>query len=58
MGVELASWDVLVASDGVPVIIDASGDSDINLLQVEGGLLADPRIRRFYEVTAGVWLSG
>jgi hypothetical protein len=50
----VAGWDVLVASDGVPVIIEANGDSDINLLQVHGGLLADSRIRRFYEVTAGV----
>jgi len=50
----VAGWDVLVASDGVPVIIEANGDSDIDLLQVHGGLLADPRIRRFYEVTAGV----
>ncbi len=50
----MAGWDVLVAADGAPVIIEANGDSDINLLQVHGGLLADPRIRRFYEVTAGV----
>jgi hypothetical protein len=50
----MAGWDVLVASDGKPVIIEANGDSDINLLQVHGGLLAEPRIRRFYEVTAGI----
>jgi hypothetical protein len=50
----IAGWDVLVASDDAPVIIEANGDSDINLLQVHGGLLADPQIRRFYEVTAGV----
>jgi hypothetical protein len=47
---------LLVASDNVPVIIEANGDREINLLQVCGGLLADPMIRRFYEVTAGVWL--
>jgi hypothetical protein len=50
----MAGWDVLVDSGGVPVIVEANGDSDINLLQVHGGLLTDPRIRRFYEVTAGV----
>lgn len=50
----IAGWDVMVAPDGVPVIIEANGDSDINLLQVHGGLLADARIRRFYEVTGGV----
>jgi hypothetical protein len=50
----MAGWDVLVDSAGVPVIIEANGDSDINLLQVHGGLLTDQRIRRFYELTAGV----
>jgi hypothetical protein len=50
----IAGWDVLVTSEDVPVIIEANGDTDINLLQVHGGLLADPRIRQFYEVTAGV----
>jgi hypothetical protein len=45
----MAGWDVLVTSDGEPVIIGANGDSDINLLQVHGGLLADPRVRRFYQ---------
>lgn len=45
----MAGWDVLVTSDGEPVIIQASGDSDINLLQVHGGLLADPRVRRFFQ---------
>jgi hypothetical protein len=50
----MAGWDVLVDSDGVPVIIEANGDSDINLLQVHGGLLTDQRIRRFYALTAGV----
>jgi hypothetical protein len=33
----------------VPVILEANGNSDVNLLQVHGGLLADPRIRRFYQ---------
>ena len=45
----MAAWDVLVAPDGVPVILQASGDTDLHLLQVHGGLLADPRIRRFYQ---------
>ena len=50
----IAGWDVLVASNDVPIIIEANGDSDISLLQVHGGLLADPKIRHFYEVTGGV----
>ncbi len=45
----MAGWDVLVGPDGVPVIIEANGDSDIDLLQVHGGLLADRRVRRFFE---------
>jgi len=42
-------WDVLVDSSDTPIILEANGNSDVNLLQVHGGLLADPRIRRFYE---------
>jgi hypothetical protein len=45
----MAGWDVLVDSEGVPVILEANGNSDVNLLQVHGGLLAERRIRRFYE---------
>ena len=45
----MAGWDVLVAPDGTPVIIEANGDRDLNLFQVHGGLLADPRTRRFYQ---------
>jgi len=44
----MAGWDVLVDAEGVPVILEANGNSDVNLLQVHGGLLAEPRIRRFY----------
>jgi hypothetical protein len=45
----MAGWDVLVATDGEPVILAANGDCEIDLLQVHGGLLAEPRVRRFYE---------
>jgi Sugar-transfer associated ATP-grasp len=44
----MAGWDILVDSEGVPVILEANGNSDVNLLQVHGGLLAEPRIRQFY----------
>jgi hypothetical protein len=44
----MAGWDVLVRSDGVPVLLEANGNSDVNLLQVHGGLLRDPAVRRFY----------
>jgi len=45
----MAGWDVLMATDGEPVITEADGNSDISLLQVHGGLLADPRVHRFYQ---------
>ena len=42
-------WDVLVDTRGTPVIIEGNANTDIGGLQVHGGLLADRRIRRFYE---------
>jgi hypothetical protein len=45
----MAGWDILVDAEGVPVILEANGNSDVNLLQVHGGLLSDPATRRFYE---------
>ncbi len=45
----MAGWDILVDAEGVPVILEANGNSDVNLLQVHGGLLRDPAIRRFYQ---------
>lgn len=45
----MAGWDVLVDRDGVPVIIEANGNSGVSLLQIHGGLLGDSRVRRFYE---------
>jgi hypothetical protein len=42
-------WDVLVDQDGTPVIIEANGNTGIKIMQSYGGLLADPRVRRFYE---------
>jgi hypothetical protein len=45
----MAGWDILVDAEGVPVILEANGNSDVNLLQVHGGLLSDPRVRQFYE---------
>jgi len=45
----MAGWDVLVDRDGAPVIIEANGNSGVSLLQIHGGLLSDPRVRRFYE---------
>ena len=47
-------WDVIVAADGTPVIIEGNKNTDVNLLQVHGGLLTDARMRRFYERTGVV----
>lgn len=42
-------WDVFVDEDGRAIIGEGSANTDVNLLQVHGGLLADPAVRRFYE---------
>jgi hypothetical protein len=42
-------WDVAVDEHGQPVIIEGNNDTDLDLLQVHGGLLSDPAVRRFYE---------
>jgi hypothetical protein len=47
----MAAWDVLVTTDGEPVIIEADGERNVNVFQTDGGLLAEPRVRRFYEET-------
>lgn len=40
-------WDVIVTRDGF-VVLEGNRYSDVNLLQVHGPLLADPRVRAFY----------
>ena len=42
-------WDVFVDEKGRAIIGEGSANTDVNLLQVHGGLLADPAVRRFYE---------
>jgi hypothetical protein len=42
-------WDVLVDNTGSPVIIEGNGNTDVNLLQIHGGLLTDPKVREFYQ---------
>lgn len=44
----MCGWDVMVDETETPVIIEGNGNSGISLLQVHGGLLRDPRVRRFY----------
>jgi hypothetical protein len=44
-------WDVLVDDQGTPVIVEASGRSDLDLLQIHGGLLADPTAKRFFQAS-------
>jgi hypothetical protein len=46
-------WDVFVDESGRVIIGEGSANTDVNLLQVHGGLLADPAVRRFYD-TCGV----
>jgi hypothetical protein len=42
-------WDVFVDEAGRAIIGEGSANTDVNLLQVHGGLLADPAVRRFYQ---------
>ncbi len=42
-------WDVFVDDEGRAINGEGSANTDVNLLQVHGGLLADPAVRRFYE---------
>lgn len=46
-------WDVVVDGAGTPLILEGNNNTDLNLLQVHGGLLANPAVRRFYE-TCGI----
>lgn len=41
-------WDIIVTSDG-PVVLEGNHYSDVNLLQVHEPLLADERVRGFYD---------
>jgi len=46
-------WDVLVNSDGVPVIIEGNANTGVHILQLGDGLLKNPAVRQFYQL-AGV----
>lgn len=41
-------WDVVVRDDGDVSVIEANHWSDLDLLQIHGPLLTDPRVRRFF----------
>ncbi len=41
-------WDVVVDQQGTPIMLEGNGNSGVHLLQVHGGLLTDPAVRRFY----------
>jgi Sugar-transfer associated ATP-grasp len=45
----MVNWDVMVDTEGVPVILDATGNAEVISLQIHGGFFAEPRLRRFYE---------
>lgn len=46
-------WDVAIDRQGSPVFIEGNHNSSVDLLQVHGGLLVDPAVRRFYR-TCGI----
>ncbi|GAA3074120.1 MULTISPECIES: sugar-transfer associated ATP-grasp domain-containing protein [Actinomycetes] len=45
---EYIGWDIIVSPTG-PVILEANVNSGMNVLQVHGPLLADERVRRYFE---------
>ena len=45
---EYIGWDIIVSPTG-PVILEANVNSGMNVLQVHGPLMADPRVRRYFE---------
>jgi len=46
-------WDVVVTADGIR-LLEGNANTGMNVLQVHGPLLSDPRIRRFYESHGGL----
>jgi hypothetical protein len=41
-------WDIVPMGDDF-MILEANSNSDVNLLQIHGGLLKDERVREFYK---------
>jgi hypothetical protein len=50
-------WDIVVTEDGFRVI-EGNSHPNMRMLQIQRPLLADPRIRRFYEVHGVVRANG
>ncbi|MGO1523054.1 MAG: sugar-transfer associated ATP-grasp domain-containing protein [Nesterenkonia sp.] len=44
---EYVGWDIIISPTG-PVILEANINSGMNVLQVHGPLLADPRVKAYY----------
>ena len=44
---EYIGWDIVVTPDG-PVVLEANVNTGMNVLQVHGPLLDDPRVRAYY----------
>jgi hypothetical protein len=42
-------WDLLVDPEGTPMIIEGNTNAGVQILQMDGGLLKNPRVRRFYQ---------
>ncbi|WP_168198696.1 sugar-transfer associated ATP-grasp domain-containing protein [Nesterenkonia sp. NBAIMH1] len=50
---EYIGWDIIISPTG-PVILEANINSGMNVLQVHGPLLADPRVKRYYTARGAV----
>jgi Sugar-transfer associated ATP-grasp len=54
----IVNWDATVDAEGLPVILDATGNAEVTSLQVHGGFFAEPRLRRFFEAFGVVEPAG
>jgi len=46
---ELIAWDFVLNEDAEPVMIEANASTGVIIIQVHEPMLADPRVRRFFE---------
>jgi len=46
---QYVGWDIILSSEGVPMVIEGNRATDVDIMQIHEPLLSDPRRRRFYE---------
>jgi len=46
---EMIAWDFALNEQAEPVMIEANASTDVDLIQIHSPMLAEPRVRRFFE---------